>query len=162
MLDDLEAAWNVIEGFGHIGADLAQDAAASRTGACSRMDNLLALQMFCWRAPYWLGVLLGSSRDHLGDRRDRRDALSVVFFQCLDGQFELRNRALNPLRGLTELGAPEASKLESKLLDLGARRYRVPRHLADDALERTDIIRQGGRIDRHSCLMAAMPRQPST
>jgi hypothetical protein len=39
VLDDLEAAWNVIEGFHHIGADLAQDAAASRTGACSRMDN---------------------------------------------------------------------------------------------------------------------------
>jgi hypothetical protein len=53
--------------------------------------------------------------------------LSLVFFHCLDSQFELRNRALNLLQRLTELGAPEASKLESKLLDLGARRYRVPR-----------------------------------
>jgi len=100
--------------------------------------------------------LLGSSRDHFGDRRDRRDALSVVFFQCLDGQFELCSRALNLLRRLTELGAPEASKLESKLLDLGARRYSVPRHLADDALERINIIRQGGgRIDRHARSVAS-------
>lgn len=39
------------------------------------------------------------------------------------------NHALNLLRGLTEPGAPRI-KLESELLDLGARRYRLPRHLA--------------------------------
>jgi hypothetical protein len=65
-----------------------------------------------------------------------------------------------PSLGIRQRKTLAAGKLESKLLDLGARCYCVPRHLADDALERIAIIRQQNRsayLER-SFLVAAMPR----
>ena len=42
MTDDFEATRHIVEGLGHIGADPAQSAAAARTAARGRVNNLFA------------------------------------------------------------------------------------------------------------------------
>ena len=160
----LEAAWHVVEGLGHVGADPPQSTAAVRTAAGGGMDNLLARQVFGQRPSCRLDGLFDCRPEHLGDSGDSCDPLRMVLIQRLNRQLELLNGAIDSLRGATKLSALEPGKLESKLLDLGTRRNRIPRQFADDALERINVIRQSGRIDRHATALAgpsaASPRQP--
>jgi len=150
VADDLEAPWHIIEGLGHVGADPAQSTAAVRTAARGWVDYLLAGQMIRQRTPRRLGVLLAGGVDYLNNSRDGCDPLGVILLKRLDREFELLDGSIDLLRRLAELGALKAGKLEAQLLDLGPRRNRILRHLADDALERINVIGQSGRIDRHT------------
>ena len=156
VTDDLEAAWHVVEGLGHVGADPAQSAAAVRTAAGAGMDNLLARQMFGQRSSRRLGGLFACCLDRCGHSRNGRDPLRMVLIERLDRQLELLDGALDLLRRAAKLGALEPGKLEPKLLDLGPRRNRIPRQFADDALERINVIGQSGRIDRHATALAVL------
>jgi len=150
----LEAAWHVVEALGHVGADPAQNAAAVRAAADAGINNLLARQVVGERPSCGLGGLFAGCPEHLGNSREGSNPLCMILIERLNRQFELLDGALDLLRRAAKLRPLEPGKLEPKLLDLGTRRNRILHQLADNALERIDVIRQRGRIDRHE---AAFP-----
>lgn len=51
MLNDLEAPRHIVGGLGDVGTDLTESASALRAGACAKVDNLFARQVFRQRTP---------------------------------------------------------------------------------------------------------------
>jgi len=102
--DDFEPARHVIEGLGHLVADLAQRAAATGTGARCRKPQILSRQMLRQRAPRWLPRFGRGLDDRSRGRRGHREPLRLVGFQRLEGQLELLGLMRQLLRGTAELG----------------------------------------------------------
>ena len=147
---DFEPARHVIEGLGHLVADLAQRAAATGTGARCGMPQILSGQVFRQRAPRRL-LRLGRGLDCRGDRRRcRREPLRLVGLQRLERQLELLGLARQLLRGTAELGPPITRQLEFQPGDLGLRGQRILRHRGDDALQRSEVVGQIVGRDRHA------------
>jgi hypothetical protein len=89
--DHLEARRHAIERLRHILADLAQRAAAGRTGTCRRMEDILARKMFRQLATRWF-ARFERLLDQRGEgRQSGRGLLRSIFLQGLDGELELGN-----------------------------------------------------------------------
>src|SRR5215472_17682437 len=93
MADHLEAARHIVERLGDVLADLAERAAAARTGARRRVNHLLPRQMpGQWPARRFLRF-----DRRLDQRRHRRwpgrQSLGLVGLYALDRQLELGNVA---------------------------------------------------------------------
>src|SRR5882757_7920923 len=110
--DDFKPARHVIEGLADLVGDLAQRAAATRTGARCGMPYILSGQMLRQRAASRL-LCFGRALDGCsGSRRCRREPLRLVGLQRLEGQFELLDLARQLLRGTAKLGPPVTRQLE--------------------------------------------------
>jgi hypothetical protein len=134
MPDHLEPAGHVIEGLGHLVADLAQRPAATGTSAWCGMPQILSGQVFRQWAPRRL-LCLGCDRDGRGDRRRCcREPLRLVGFQGLERQLERLGVARQLLRRAAKLGPPVTRQLEFQPGDLGLGSQRILRHRGDDAL----------------------------
>src|SRR6202453_4229335 len=107
MTDDLEATRHIVEGLGHIGADPAQSAAASRTAARCRVNNLLAGQMVRQRTPRRFSACCVDGTDN---SRDGLHPLGVIFLTRLNRELELLDGLVDLLRRLAKLGTLEAGK----------------------------------------------------
>ena len=89
VTDNLEPARGVIQGLADLVGDLAQRAAATRTGARCRMSPILSGQVFRQWAPRRLLRLSRGLEGRGHFRRGRRQPLRLVGFQRLERQLEL-------------------------------------------------------------------------
>jgi hypothetical protein len=150
MPNDLKAARHIVEGLGHLFADPPQGAATVRAGAGGRVMHLFARQML-GQGPARRLLFLDRFLDrHGNNRRGGGQPLGLVGLQTLDRQLELLDLARQLLRRAPKLGAPVARQLEFQYGDLGFRRYRVARHVSDDALQRSNVVGQALGRDRHA------------
>ena len=134
VADHLETARHVIEGLGHLVADLAQRAAAAGTGAGRGVPQILSGQVLRQWAPRRL-LRLGRGLDcRAGRRRCRRELFRLVSLQGLERQLELLGLARQLLRGTAKLDPPIPCQLEFQPSDLGLGGQRILRHSGDDAL----------------------------
>jgi hypothetical protein len=157
VADHLETARHVIEGLGHLVADLAQRAAAAGTGAGRGVPQILSGQVLRQWAPRRLRRLGRGLDCRAGRRRCRRELFRLVSLQGLERQLELLGLAPQLLRGSSELGPSISRQLEFQLGDLGLGDERILRHRGDDALQRSEVVGQIVGGDRHAVSGSDLP-----
>ena len=114
------------------------------------MPYILSGQMLRQRAASRL-LCFGRGLDGCSDsRRCRREPLRLVALQRLQRQFELLDLARQLFRGTAKLGPPVTRQLELQPCDLGLSGGRIQRHRGDDALQRSEVVRQIVGRDRHA------------
>ena len=153
VLDHLPLARHDLQRLGHVLADLAQGAAAARTGRRRRIDNPLTRQVVGKRPARWLAPFKALDLDRVGARRRacylcRRLGFGRVLLEIGKLELKLLDQCA-PLRGLTEpfmaqLGDGELQLLDHQRLRLRCRLgSRARRPLGQQhRLQRRDIIRQ--------------------
>jgi hypothetical protein len=108
------------------------------------VDHLLARQVLRQRPP---SRLCRGALNRFGHHWCSREALGLVALQRLNRQLQLIDAPAQPLGRDPELRALETGQLEAQLLDQSAGVNRILRHAGDDALQRVNVIGQGGGID---------------
>ncbi|CAA7627334.1 conserved hypothetical protein [Magnetospirillum sp. SS-4] len=150
MADDLEASGHVVQDLGDVLADLAQHAAAGRTGAGPGMNHLAARQMRRQRAATTMTALARLGRRNLGACLARGPIRSGADLQILQHQFELLDLAVQLLRGAAKLLPPQPRDLHLERLDLqalgdqtGLRRRQFSGQPGDDLAQGVNVIGKG-------------------
>src|SRR6202050_2905431 len=127
VLDDLPRARDQLQRLGHILAELAQHAAATRARRRRRINDAFARQMFGQRPARWLLALERRNRDLGGRRRSSRQSRLG---------FRLRSVLLNlrkPQLKLVEHGAAFRGLTKPFMLELGDRVLHLLDHKLPDA-----------------------------
>lgn len=115
MADDLEPARQIVQHLGHVGADLAQRAAALRAGATGRA----VLDLLAWQVRRQ--GLAAATRRRRVRRRFRRKRIQLgvrLRLQLFQSQFQLRNLFAQTFRGAAKLHAAQPRQLHPQPLRL--------------------------------------------